>query len=38
MCSSDLWHEDLTKIALAAAAGWMGIGNFIMYMMVNFKV
>ena len=35
---SSVWHEDLTKIALAAAAGWMGIGNFIMYKMVNFKV
>ena len=27
-----------TGIALAMAAGWMGIGNFIMYRMVNFKV
>ena len=35
---ASVWHEDLTKIALAAAAGWMGIGNFIMYKMVNFKV
>ena len=33
-----VWHLDLTKIALACAAGWMGIGNFIMYKMVNFKV
>jgi tight adherence protein B len=35
---ASVWHEDMTKIALACAAGWMGIGNFIMYKMVNFKV
>jgi tight adherence protein B len=35
---ASVWHEDLTKIALACAAGWMSIGNFIMYKMVNFKV
>jgi tight adherence protein B len=33
-----VWHEDLTKIVLACAGAWMGIGNFIMYRMVNFKV
>jgi tight adherence protein B len=33
-----VWHEDITKIALAAAGGWMGIGNFIMYRMVNFRI
>jgi tight adherence protein B len=33
-----VWHEDVTKMALAGAATWMGIGNFIMYRMVNFKV
>jgi tight adherence protein B len=33
-----VWHEDLTKIALAAAGGWMAIGNFIMYRMVNFRI
>ncbi len=33
-----VWHEDLTKIVLAGAGAWMGIGNFIMYRMVNFKV
>jgi len=32
------WHEDLTKICLAAAGGWMAIGNFIMYRMVNFRI
>ena len=35
---ASVWHADVTKIALAMAAGWMGIGNFIMYRMVNFKV
>ena len=33
-----VWHEDLTKICLAAAGAWMGLGNLIMYRMVNFKV
>src|SRR5262249_13722652 len=28
---ASVWNEDLTKICLAAAVGWMGIGNFIMY-------
>src|SRR5436190_9676344 len=35
---ANVWSEDLTKLALAAAAGWMGIGNFIMYRMVNFRI
>jgi tight adherence protein B len=33
-----VWHEDITKIALGAAVVWMGIGNFIMYRMVNFRI
>jgi tight adherence protein B len=33
-----VWHEDLTKKALAAAGTWMAIGNFIMYRMVNFRI
>jgi tight adherence protein B len=33
-----VWHEDLTKIALAAAGCWMALGNFIMYRMVNFRI
>jgi len=33
-----VWNEDLTKICLAGAAGWMGIGNLIMFRMVNFKI
>ena len=35
---SSVWHQDLTKICLAAAASWMGVGIFIMYRMVNFKI
>jgi tight adherence protein B len=33
-----VWHYDLTKFALAGAAVWMGIGNFIMFRMVNFRI
>ncbi len=33
-----VWHEEITKVALGAAAGWMGVGNFIMYRMVNFRI
>ena len=35
---ASVWHEPLTKIALSCAAGWMSIGNFIMYRMVNFRI
>jgi len=35
---ASVWHEDLTKLCLAAAAGWMLIGNFIMFRMVNFRI
>jgi len=35
---ASVWHQDLTKICLAAAGSWMGVGNFIMYRMVNFKI
>ena len=35
---ASVWDEDITKTALAMAAAWMGIGNFIMYRMVNFKI
>ncbi len=35
---SSVWHEDLTKLALTLAGCWMGVGNFIMYRMVNFKI
>lgn len=33
-----VWHEDITKIILATAGGWMGVGNVIMYQMVNFRI
>jgi tight adherence protein B len=35
---ASVWNEDLTKICLAAAAGWMLTGNFIMFRMVNFRI
>ena len=33
-----VWQYDLTKMVLAGAASWMGVGNFIMYRLVNFKI
>ena len=33
-----VWQEDITKQALGLAATWMGIGNFIMYRLVNFRI
>ncbi len=35
---SSVWDQNITKIALTAAGAWMGIGNFIMYKLVNFKI
>ena len=35
---SNVWNEDITKQALAIAGGWMGVGNFIMYRLVNFRI
>jgi tight adherence protein B len=35
---ASVWDEDITKKALAMAGCWMGVGNFIMYRLVNFKV
>jgi tight adherence protein B len=35
---ASVWHEPMTKMALAMAGGWMGIGNFIMFKMVNFRI
>ena len=35
---ASVWGQDLTKICLAVAGSWMGIGNFIMYRMVNFRI
>jgi Flp pilus assembly protein TadB len=33
-----MWHEHLTKVLLFSAAGWMSVGNIIMFKMVNFKI
>jgi tight adherence protein B len=35
---ASVWDHQMTKIALAAAGAWMGVGNFIMYRMVNFRI
>ena len=35
---ASVWDQDITKIALTAAGCWMGVGNFIMYRLVNFKI
>jgi tight adherence protein B len=35
---SSVWHESITKVILSIACCWMGIGNFIMYRLVNFKI
>ena len=33
-----IWHEDLTKLGLGLAIGWMMLGNFVMYKLVNFRI
>jgi len=33
-----VWQFDTTKIGLGMAAGWMAMGNVVMYRMVNFKI
>lgn len=35
---ASVWNQDLTKIGLALAGCWMGIGNLIMYRLVNFRI
>jgi len=35
---ASVWHEHLTKVLLFSAAGWMVVGNMIMFKMVNFKI
>jgi tight adherence protein B len=35
---ASVWDEDITKKTLALAGGWMMVGNFIMYRLVNFKI
>ncbi len=33
-----VWNEQLTKIVLGMAVVWMGVGNLIMWRMVNFRI
>jgi tight adherence protein B len=33
-----VWNERLTKIVLALAGCWMGVGNYMMYRLVNFRI
>jgi tight adherence protein B len=35
---ASVWDESITKVALVVAGCWMGIGNFVMYRLVNFRV
>jgi tight adherence protein B len=35
---SSVWGYDLTKVALCCAGAWMGMGNLIMFKMVNFRI
>ncbi|WP_137042493.1 type II secretion system F family protein [Pseudolabrys sp. FHR47] len=35
---ASVWHQPMTKIGLAAAGFWMGVGNLIMFRMVNFRI
>jgi tight adherence protein B len=35
---AQVWDENITKKALAVAGAWMGLGNFIMYRLVNFRI
>jgi tight adherence protein B len=34
----DIMHEEMTKIGLGVAGGWMLFGNVIMYKLVNFRI
>lgn len=35
---ASVWHQPMTKIGLVAAGMWMGVGNLIMFRMVNFRI
>ena len=35
---ASVWNDSLTKVVLAIAGLWMGVGNIIMFRMVNFRV
>ncbi len=33
-----VWQYDMTKVALMMAGAWMGVGNLVMFRMVNFRI
>lgn len=33
-----IWDQNMTKVGLLLAACWMGVGNIIMFRMVNFRI
>jgi tight adherence protein B len=35
---SGVWNESITKKVLFVAGSWMGVGNLIMYRLVNFRI
>lgn len=35
---ASVWNEPMTKVGLISAGVWMGIGNLIMFRMVNFRI
>jgi tight adherence protein B len=35
---ASVWNEQLTMLLLSGAAGWMVLGNIVMFKMVNFKI
>ena len=35
---ASVWDREATKVGLSLAALWMGVGNIVMYKMVNFKI
>jgi tight adherence protein B len=35
---ASVWDESITRQALSMAGAWMGVGNLIMYRLVNFKI
>jgi tight adherence protein B len=35
---ASVWDHDITQLGLTLAGCWMGVGNFIMYRLVNFKI
>ena len=34
----DVWSQPITKQVLGGAAAWMGLGNLLMFRMVNFRI